>query len=71
MPERFVTTHAAKHQHSWRAAEGKNSATGNFVTRLFYVYNKIYFIKCLSALFNSSIASTSPVFTASTMQWSM
>jgi pyruvate kinase len=30
VPERFVTTHAAKHQHSWWAAEGKNSATGSF-----------------------------------------
>jgi hypothetical protein len=27
MPERFVTTHAAMHQHSWWAAEGKNSAS--------------------------------------------
>jgi hypothetical protein len=34
MPERFVATHAAKHQHSWWAAEGKNSATGNFVACL-------------------------------------
>ena len=33
MPERFVTTHAAKHQHSWWAAEGKNSATGGFAIR--------------------------------------
>jgi hypothetical protein len=35
MPERSVTTHAAKHQLSWWAAEGKNYATGNFVTCLF------------------------------------
>jgi phage gp46-like protein len=34
VPERFVTTHAAKHQHSWWAAEGKNSATGSFAARL-------------------------------------
>ena len=32
-PERFVTTHAAKHQQSWWAAEGKNSATGTLAAR--------------------------------------
>jgi hypothetical protein len=31
MPERFVTTHAVKHQQSWWTAEGKNYATGNFI----------------------------------------
>ena len=38
VPERFVATHAAKHQRSWWAAEGKNSATGSFAAhRLFTI----------------------------------